>query len=101
MTLQGRAARWHEERFPKAERHHVVLKTMAELGEVADAVIARDGIDSAAGKEGDGITGEAADVVIALMALIGRWSDDDLLTAIERKLSLLETPGAHKASRIM
>jgi len=99
VTLQERIVRWHEERFPKAEAHHVALKAMAELGEVADSFLAEKGIDSATGKPGDGVPGEAADVMIALMALVGRWEGSDLLATVEKKLAILETPGAHVASR--
>ncbi|SRR6266705_2776759 len=98
-TLQKRVVRWHKDRFPEAEAHHVALKAMAELGEVADSFLHDEGVNSATGEAGDGVLGEAADVVIVLMTLVGRWMGDDLLTAVEKKLSILETPGAHKASR--
>jgi hypothetical protein len=100
VTLQKRAASWHSARFPWANEEHVVLKALTELGEVADALIAKNGQDSATGKPGEGVTGEAADVVIALMVLVGRWEKEDLLEAVGKKLSVLETPGAHKASRM-
>jgi hypothetical protein len=99
VTLQDRAASWHATRFPWANEEHVVLKALTELGELADALIAKNGQDSATGKPGDGITGESADIVIALMVLTGRWGGEDLLAAVEKKLEVLETPGAHKASR--
>lgn len=98
MTLQDRAAAWHAARFPDARPYLVIIKTMAELGELADAVIAAAGTSSAAGKEGDGVLGEAADVLITLLVLAGRWDGGDLLAVTEAKLARLETPGAHRAS---
>lgn len=98
VTLQKRAGKWHAGRFPDAQASLVLLKALTELGEVADAYLDQEGSMSATGERGDGISGEAADVVIALMVLTDRWTEENLLEAVERKLSLLETPGAHKAS---
>ena len=98
MDLQDRATRWHEERFPRAELEHVGLKVLAEAGELADAILAARGKNSATGKRGDGIVGEAADIVICLLVIAGRWGCHDLLSAVDMKLSILETPGAHPAS---
>ena len=94
--LQERAVRWHAARFPESERGHVMLKATAELGEVADAILFEEG--QTPGKASDGVTGEAADVVLCLLIIVGRWSDDDLRAAVDAKLTRLETPGAHKAS---
>ena len=96
--LQKRAVSWHTKRFPDAIPFYVALKAIAELGEMADAIITRIGANGATGNPGDGITGEAADVVITLLVLTGRWCKEDLLSAVDRKLKVLETPEAHRAS---
>ena len=97
-SLQERAVSWHATRFPASQRRAVMLKAIAELGEVADAVLSEDSDDPAHRNTGDGVTGEAADVVIALLVLTGRWPGGDLMTAVARKLTILETPGAHRSS---
>jgi NTP pyrophosphatase (non-canonical NTP hydrolase) len=97
-NLQSRAATWHAARFPGCAAEDIVLKAMAELGEVADAVLARGRDDSHPERAGT-VTDEAADVVIPLLALVGRFTAGDLLAAVDAKLAILEQPGgAHPAS---
>lgn len=96
--LQWRAGTWHRDRFPYAQSEHVALKAAEEVGEVARAVNGEVGFNSATG--GGSVIEEAADVVIALMVLVDRWTDDDLMAAVDAKLTLLERPGAHRASAL-
>jgi hypothetical protein len=74
------------------------LKVASEVGELADAVLADQGTNSATG-DGD-VLGEAADVVIATMVLLGRWRPgDDLMAAVRDKLNLLCDPSSgHRAA---
>lgn len=66
---------------------------------MARAVNAAAGSNRATG--GGAILGESADVVIALLVLIDRWeSGADLFEAVGKKLTTLETPGAHRASAL-
>lgn len=97
--LQARAANWHYLRFPEAEPEHVVLKSIEELGEVACA-LNQDLDKNAKDDQGKGdVAAEAADVVITLLVLLGRWYPTrNLLEEVWRKLVTLETPGAHRAS---
>ena len=90
MSLQDRVVAYHKARFPVCTPHEVILKAMAELGEVADAAQIQM-------PRGD-LVEEAADVVITLFTLTGRWYGADLLDAVEAKLGVLTTPGAHRAS---
>jgi hypothetical protein len=62
-SLQRRVTAWHEVRFPLAQVTNVALKLAEECGEVASAVNAAVGVNSATGK-GD-VPSELADVVIA------------------------------------
>jgi NTP pyrophosphatase (non-canonical NTP hydrolase) len=97
--LPARIVAWHTARFPAAQATHVGLKLCAEAGEVADAIVGDSGVNSGTGA-GD-VGAEAADVFIALTVLLGRWYPDvDLMAEVERKVRLLETPGAHKSSAI-
>lgn len=76
---------------------NVALKMSEEVGEVARAVNGLIGVNSATG--GGDVVDECADVLIVVYALIGRWfSPEDLWDALDVKLEMLETPGAHKAS---
>lgn len=97
---QRRAGYWHRHRFPNASAERVLLKAGEELGEVMSAWNAMAGTDSATGHGGssEDFVNEMADVVIALLVAADRWTEHSLSDAIERKLSLLMTPGAHKAS---
>ncbi len=101
MTLQDRVVDWHRRRFPDAGPVHVALKACEEVGELAGAVLgAQD--DATSTGDGDALS-EAADVMICLMALLGRWghpvSDCDLLAAVERKLAILTDPtSSHRSA---
>jgi NTP pyrophosphatase (non-canonical NTP hydrolase) len=96
--FQSRAAIWHCNRFPICTAEDVTLKAMTELGEVADAILAH-GRDSSHPERASNIAAEAADVVITMLALVGRFTADDLIAAIDAKLAMLEQRGgAHPAS---
>lgn len=96
--FQARAAIWHSARFPTCTAEDIALKAMAELGEVADAILAR-GRDASHPERASDIAAEAADVVITMLALVGRFTADDLTAAVDTKLRLLEQPGGtHPAS---
>lgn len=103
QRLQHRAAVWHRGRFPDAAVEHVALKAMSELGEVADALMA-DARVNAARVDGDDetdVVAEAADVVIALLVMLGRWYPHrNLFREVLTKLVVLETPGAHPSARL-
>jgi NTP pyrophosphatase (non-canonical NTP hydrolase) len=90
--LQERAARWHSARFPRCAAEDIALKAMAELGEVADAVLA-EGRDAAHPERAGTVLAESADVLVTLLALCGRFGHGDLLGAVASKLAVLETPG--------
>lgn len=82
-ALQTRVEAWHRQRFPHATPTDVVLKALSELGEVADAVLGDD-----LGGKGD-VAQEAADVVVALLALVAVYTDGDLLALVAAKLDAL------------
>jgi NTP pyrophosphatase (non-canonical NTP hydrolase) len=90
--MQDRAARWHAARFPRCTAEDIALKSMAELGEVADAILA-EGRDAAHPERAGTVLAESADVVVTLLALCGRFGHGDLLAAVDAKLRVLETPG--------
>lgn len=92
VMLQDRAAAWHAARFPACTVEDIALKAMAELGEVADAVLA-EGRDDAHPERAGTVLAEAADVVVTLLAICGRFGHGDLLGAVDAKLRVLETPG--------
>ena len=92
MALQDRAAAWHAARFPSCTPEDITLKSMAELGEVADAILA-EGRDGTHPERAEMVLDESADVLVTLFALCGRFGHGDLLTAVSRKLALLETRG--------
>ncbi len=90
--LQVRAATWHTARFPACTAEDITLKSMAELGEVADAILT-EGRDAAHPERAGAVAAECADVVVTLLALCGRFSHGDLLAAVDAKLTVLETRG--------
>ena len=91
-SLQARTAAWHAARFPACTAEDIALKSMAELGEVADAVLA-EGRDAAHPERAGTVLAESADVLVTLLALCGRFGHGDLLAAVDAKLQVLETPG--------
>lgn len=93
LALQDRAAAWHAARFPACTPEDIGLKAQAELGEVSDAILAERQRDGSHPERAGTILAEAADVLVTLLALCGRFGYGDLLTAVSRKLALLETPG--------
>lgn len=95
--IEKRATDWHRVRFPEAQMEHVALKVCEEAGEVAKAINGVSGMNSATG--GGEVGAEAADVIVSLVVLLGRWFPYVSLAAeIDKKLTMLETPGAHRAS---
>ena len=76
--------------FPNATVERVALKLASEAGEVCDAVIAY-----ASGNEhperADQVGAEAADVLIVLLVLLGRYFPEvDLAAEVDAKLTRLE-----------
>lgn len=99
MTDIERVVDWHIGRFPEAEMVHVALKLNEEAGEVGRAVNGLEGKNSATG--GGDVIDECADVLISIYVLVGRWfTREELLEAVETKITMLETPGAHRASAL-
>jgi hypothetical protein len=94
--LQQRIAEYHHLRFPTAGPEHVALKAAEEVGEVCSAV---NGMVSK-GDFGKGdVVGEAADCVLVLLALVGRWFDGrNLLAEVEARLARNMDPnGGHRS----
>lgn len=98
-NFQSWAGTWHRRRFPTATCEHVLLKAGEELGEVMSAWNSLAGFSGHGGTFEDFIS-ECADVVIALFVAVDRWTEGSLMQAIEVKLQILSTPGAHRASRL-
>ena len=98
--LQGIAVRWHKKRFPEAGPEHVTMKATEELGELAGAVNGRLGKNSprARGDVGE----EAADVVITVLILLGRYYPEiDLKDEVARKLEILNNPASgHRSAAL-
>lgn len=100
--LQQLATKWHTQRFPDAIIYEVTTKTAEELGECAAEVL----IDFSSHmnlKEKPVDTNapaEAADVVLALMVLLGRWYPGyDLIEEVAKKLDKLTDPNSgHRAA---
>lgn len=83
-ALSAMAVSWHRRRFPAAGAVHVALKAVSELGEVVDAILPSD-----LGGKGD-VGEEAADVLITLLVLLGRFYPAvDLLGEVRAKLAIL------------
>lgn len=96
--LQQEIADWHEARFPEAQMEHVALKVCEEAGEVAKAINGVVGSNSATG--GGDVAGECADVLISMLALLGRWFPDvDLVHEAWQKVGILTNPDSgHRAA---
>lgn len=98
--LQYRAKWWHMERFPDAQSYNVMIKATEELGEVARAVNGDLVGDPDRDRRGTAPE-EAADVVITLMALLGRWYPEyELLDMVEKKLAILCDPNSGHRSAL-
>jgi hypothetical protein len=83
-TLQHRAAAWHRQAAPTSCAVLVALKGCEEVGEVARAFHGRGSVAD-----------EAADVVLAMMVLVGRWYPErDLLAMVEEKLDRMIAEGS-------
>ncbi len=95
--LAAAVERWHAGRFPMATAEHIGLKASAEVGELCDAILGD------VGQGGDGaVAGEAADVLIVLLALLGRWYPEvDLLAEARAKLAILTDPNSGHRSAVI
>lgn len=95
-SLQQRSGLWHRERFPYVRPDNIALKIAEEAGELCSAV--NGSINPSYGK-GD-VGGEAADVVLAVMALIDRFYPwVDLGAEIEKKYAvLIDRTSSHPSS---
>lgn len=94
-ALASMAVAWHRQRFPAASAHHIALKAAAEMGELLDAVLPAD-----LGGKGD-VGEEAADVLICLFALVGRFYPAvDLLAEVRAKLAILANPDSGHPSAL-
>lgn len=83
-ALASMAVAWHRQRFPAAGAVHIALKAASELGELLDAILPAD-----LGGKGD-VGEEAADVLICILALLGRFYPAvDLLAEVRAKLAIL------------
>ena len=98
--LQVRIVAWHSARFPDAGPEHVALKICEEAGEVGRAVNSYLEVNDAHDYDEGSVQSECADTLIASLVLLGRWFPEggSLLQLLERKVTILETPGAHRAS---
>jgi hypothetical protein len=96
--LIERTVAWHQRRFPEAIAERVAMKGTSEWGELNDAILGMTSFTGSSTGKGD-VGSEAADVMICLTTLLGRYFPDiDLLAEWDKKLTILETPGAHAAS---
>lgn len=94
-ALASMAVAWHRQRFPAAGAVHIALKAVAELGELLDAILPAD-----LGGKGD-VGEEAADVLICLFALVGRFYPAvDLLAEVRAKLAILSNPDSGHPSAL-
>lgn len=100
--LQEPATRWHTQRFPDAIVFEVTTKASEELGEcAAEVLIDKSGTMNL--KERPLTTNapaEAADVVLSLMVLLGRWYPGyDLMEEVAKKINKLTDPNSgHRAA---
>lgn len=96
--LVERTVNWHKARFPEAIAERVAMKGTSEWGELMDAILGQTAFTGSSTGKGE-VDGEGADVLICLAVLFGRYFPEiDLLTAWEKKLDILTTPGAHVSS---
>lgn len=94
--LQELVMRWHTQRFDEACAEWSTMKLMEEVGELAHAILY-----TLRGTEDEVEIGrEAADVVITLLALLGRnYPDIDIEYEVMRKLNILNDPSSgHRAA---
>lgn len=80
--LQDRTAAWHAARYPNHDMWRVLVKAGEELGELDRAIIGQD-----EGREGRGdILQEAAQTILVIYTLIGRFFTGDLDQAIRDEI---------------
>ena len=101
-NLQELITKWHTQRFPDAIVFEVTTKACEELGECVAEVLT-DKATAMNLKEVPLMTNapaEAADVVIALMVLLGRWYPGyDLMDEVRQKMNKLTDPNSgHRAA---
>lgn len=100
-NIQEAVANWHIDRFPEAEAHHVMIKAMEELGEVASAL--NGDLAKNDGRSRDGsVPNEVGDVMICLMVLLGRWYPGyDVIEEVGKKLAILTDPNSgHRSAAL-
>jgi phosphoribosyl-ATP pyrophosphohydrolase len=96
VSLQYAIAAYHVQRFPHAGPLNVAAKVGEEAGELLSAV---NGIVSG-GDYGKGdVVYEAVDVIMAALALVGRWYPErDALAEVEARLARFMDPnGGHRS----
>lgn len=100
--LQELVTRWHTQMFPDAIVFEVTTKASEELGECsAEVLIDKAGSMNLKEKPlNTNAPAEAADVVICLMALLGRWYPGyDLMEEVAKKMLKLTDPNSgHRAA---
>ena len=95
--LQTRVAAWHARRFPTAGAAELGLKASSEVGELCEALQAV--IDDREPRDGHDAAYEAADVLVVILALVGRYFPGrDLLAETEARVTRFENPnGGHRS----
>jgi NTP pyrophosphatase (non-canonical NTP hydrolase) len=97
--LQEAAAEWHRRRYPDADMKGQITKTVEELGELARAVNALEHPELTV--PGSAIQAEAADVLLCMYVLIGRWFPGfDLTDEARKKLAILNDPNSGHRSAL-
>lgn len=97
-ALSQMAAGWHVQRFPAASSAELGLKLAEECGEVCRAINSDLAVNS--DKRDTSVVEECADVLIVMMALLGRWYPMvNLLDEVTKKLDILTDPASgHRAA---
>lgn len=92
-ALQQHAADWHRRRWPHSEPDHVTLDAVARLGALADLVLIERGIHAHDDPEiADIVPDTAGDILVILLALIGRWWPSyDLIEEVTTRIEVLAT----------
>jgi phosphoribosyl-ATP pyrophosphohydrolase len=95
MSLQEAIAAYHIQRFPDAGPLNVAAKIGEEAGELLSAVNGQVHPDFGKGD----VVYEAVDVIMAALALVGRWYPErDALAEVEARLARFTDPnGGHRS----